>query len=221
MFFHAGKERFRRKGVAKHEKRLGRFAAERPVHQIRHRLAIHAPLHAEEMESLDNLVPYWFVFLAPDAFPVSCHVGREDVPHPFLRVRIEAPDERSLAAVGTTIQVVVARNEELRDLVSSRCAVIGECLVPGICVGLHLLDLPEVRKVPAVHDRVHVRVPEMLQGLDEILARPFPVDPSARGHRPQVRIADDAHDQIRLFRRFPAGRCSKKPPRAQRERRSP
>ena len=112
----------------------------------------------EEVVALHLLVPHRLILLAPDSLPVRWHVCLHHVLRAHRRVWVVFLDE---VAIRGALRVVVAGHEKLYDLVSVRREALRKHLVPDAGVEAHLLDLPAVREVAAVDNRVDVLIAEV------------------------------------------------------------
>ena len=101
--------------------------------------------------------------------------------------------------------------EDIADIIEFCPSALG--------VELHLPRLTAMRHIAAVYDGIDFLLLEISQRSRKILIRPMRTMPVALDGSSQVRIADDAKDEVRLAFRLPSGRRRKEPPTAKPERR--
>ena len=94
--------------------------------------------------------------------------------------------------------VVVSGDEEFHGAAGRT-----EHPVPRICVKLHFLDLSAMRHVAAMKHGIDVLPAKMLQRGDNPFVRPVFRRILAVSRRPEMRVANDAKDEIRLSLRLP------------------
>ena len=165
--------------------------------KLRHRhFILRLPLAPEEMIPLDLLVPEWFIRLAPDLLPLGRRVMAEEV---LVAQGFVLEKLRCKIVVISADDVVVARDEQFH-----RSAMLAEHLAP--CIGMELNGCrhPPVRKVTAMDNGIDVCSLEIFKCRPEVFNRETPTRFLSAPVCSDMRIRDNAKNEIRPPGRLPS-----------------
>ena len=170
-------------------------------------------MHAHELVALHCLHVHRRIVLVEHALPALGHVQREDV----VAVLLLRDAELLRGTIVPAVDVVVARHEDLLDVLAVGTLVAGEHAPPRFAHAAQLRVEPAVGHVAGDQHGVHLLVAEISQGLLEDVARALP----AR----DVDVGEDAEPEprrsLRAERAMPHPRRSQKRERALSDERTP
>ena len=162
------------------------------------------------MVAVDLLVPYVFVLLSPDAFPMFRQIAAEYVLPALFRIRpdMRSPCPRSSRSV--TVKLMVPYDKQFFDLSSVlKASPLRKEHVEYVTMVLSLHILPAMSHIAKMRESIDIAFPEKLHRIRNVCEREtamrcFPVPTGLK-----MRVAQYSKHEIRLFPMLPSFRSRK------------